>query len=134
MNKAALIDAIVERTGAGRNMVENVVATMLDVVVKQLQDGDSVNLTGFGKYSARVRSARMGVDPQNPSARITIPEVVVPKFKAGKGLKDSLKHSQGARRKEGGTEGGEAESPTPLGGEMEAPAVEPTPDYSEPAV
>ena len=118
MNKATLIDSIVERTGMGRNAVENTIDTMLDVIVKQLQDGDSVNLTGFGKFSARVRSARMGVDPQNPQERITIPEVVVPKFKAGKGLKDSLKHSHGAKK---------AESQT------EAPATSPT-EYNEPAL
>jgi nucleoid DNA-binding protein len=40
---------------------------------------------------AKFRSSRMGVNPQNPSERIQIPAVTIPKFKAGKGLKDALK-------------------------------------------
>jgi len=40
---------------------------------------------------ARERAARMGVNPQNPSEKMQIPAVVVPKFKAGKALKDALK-------------------------------------------
>ncbi len=93
MNKAALIDSLVEQTGLNKKAVETVVETMLDTVVRALQQGEEVSLTGFGKFSARTRSARMGVDPQNPTQKIQIPAVVVPKFKAGKALKDSLKHS-----------------------------------------
>ncbi len=94
MNKAALIDSLVEQTGLSKKVVESVLDTALDTIIKQLQQNDTVSLTGFGKFSARVRSARMGVDPQNPSQKIQIPKVVVPKFKAGKALKDALKHSQ----------------------------------------
>lgn len=93
MNKAALIDKLVEQIGLNKKVVETVVDSMLDTIVKSLQNGDEVNLTGFGKFSARTRSARMGVDPQNPTQKIQVPAVVVPKFKSGKALKDALKHS-----------------------------------------
>jgi len=63
-------------------------------VIDQLQQGEDVTLAGFGSFSARERSARMGVNPQNPSERIQIPAVTVPKFKAGKNLKDSLKRKK----------------------------------------
>ena len=93
MNKASLIDSIVEQTGVNRKSVELIIDSMLDTITKSLRGGEAVNLTGFGKFSARTRSARMGVDPQNPSQRIQIPTVTVPKFKSGKALKDALKHS-----------------------------------------
>lgn len=93
MNKNALIDSIVEQTGVHRKTVEQVLDTLLDTIVKNMQNGQAVNLTGFGKFSPRTRSARLGVDPQNPSQKIQVPAVVVPKFKAGKALKDALKHS-----------------------------------------
>ena len=48
-------------------------------------------VAGFGTFSARERKGRIGVNPQNPSEKIQIPEVRVPKFKAGKNLKDALK-------------------------------------------
>lgn len=93
MNKAALIDSVVEKTGINRKTVEQVVDALLDTIVETMQLGESVNLTGFGKFSPRVRSARLGVDPQNPGQKIQVPSVVVPKFKSGKALKDALKHS-----------------------------------------
>lgn len=92
MNKAALIEAIADQAGVERKQVELVMDTMLDTIVRQLQKGDSVNLTSFGKFSARLREARLGVDPQAPKEKIQIPAVLVPKFKAGKGLKESLKN------------------------------------------
>ena len=93
MNKASLIDSIVEQTGVNRKTVEQIIDTLLDTIVKNMQNGEAVNLTGFGKFSPRTRSARLGVDPQSPDKKIQIPTVVVPKFKAGKALKDALKHS-----------------------------------------
>ncbi|MEN9558210.1 MAG: hypothetical protein RL141_579 [Candidatus Parcubacteria bacterium] len=68
-------------------MVEGFVTT----VTTTLQQGGEVNIAGFGAFMARTRKGRMGVNPQNPSQKMEIPSVVVPKFKAGKGLKDALK-------------------------------------------
>lgn len=91
MNKAALIDAIVQQTGATKKLVEEIIDSMLSTITTQIKSGDTVNLTGFGKFSARMRTARLGVDPLNPTQKIQMPAVLVPKFKSGKTLKDSLK-------------------------------------------
>ena len=91
MNKVALAEKIVDKTGLRKNDVEEMLETFEEVVIEALKKGEEVTLTGFGTFSARTRTARMGVNPQNPSERIQIPEVVVPKFKAGKALKDALK-------------------------------------------
>jgi len=63
----------------------------VDLTIAALQKNDEVVLTGFGAFSAKTRAARTGVNPQNPSEKIQIPAVRVPKFKAGKALKDALK-------------------------------------------
>lgn len=91
MNKATLIDAIVAKTGVNKKTVESVLDVLLDTITATIKAGDFVTLTGFGKFSARLRSARMGVDPLKPTQKIQMPAVLVPKFKAGKALKDSLK-------------------------------------------
>lgn len=91
MNKAALIDIVSQKTGLSKKQVEEVIESTLDEITDSLKDRQEVTLTSFGTFSARVRSERWGVNPQKPSERIRIPEVVVPKFKAGKGLKDALK-------------------------------------------
>jgi DNA-binding protein HU-beta len=91
INKAKLAEIIAERLGLSKKESEAVLNTIVDVITKTLVNGGEVNLAGFGAFSARTRKGRAGVNPQNPSEKIDIPSVTVPKFKAGKGLKDSLK-------------------------------------------
>ena len=67
------------------------IEAFVDIVTTTLKSGGEVNIAGFGAFSAKMRAGRIGVNPQNPSEKIQIPPVTVPKFKAGKGLKDALK-------------------------------------------
>jgi DNA-binding protein HU-beta len=96
MNKFELADAIVAKTGLAKKDVEHVMKTMLEVITEALTKNQEVTLTGFGTFSAKHRSARAGVNPQKPTERIQVPAVTVPKFKAGKALKDALKGKSGA--------------------------------------
>ncbi|MBI4143089.1 HU family DNA-binding protein, partial [Candidatus Uhrbacteria bacterium] len=48
-------------------------------------------ITGFGTFLSKERKGRVGVNPRNPTEKIQIPSVRVPKFKAGKTLKDALR-------------------------------------------
>jgi len=56
-----------------------------------LTRGEAVTIPGFGKFSARDRAARTGVNPQNPSQKVHIPAAQVPKFSAGSALKAAVK-------------------------------------------
>lgn len=94
MNKAELINQISEKVGVSKKQSEDMLESMLDIITKSLQNGEEVTLTGFGTFSAKERSARGGVNPQNPSERIQVPAVTVPKFKSGKSLKDALKEKK----------------------------------------
>ena len=91
MNKAELAARVADRLGVSKKMGEDFIATFEDVVTASLVAGQEVTIAGFGTFSARVRQGRMGVNPQAPTEKIQIPSVTVPKFKAGKALKDSLK-------------------------------------------
>ena len=91
MNKAQLIETVAIKAGISKKETEDVLRAFEDLVIERLKQGKEVTLTGFGTFSARSRHARYGVNPQNPTERIEIPEVTVPKFKAGKTLKDALK-------------------------------------------
>jgi len=93
MNKAELIELISEKVGVSKKETEDIVDTMISTIVDKLTNGEEVTLTGFGAFSARTRKGRIGVNPRNPSEKIDIPSVVVPKFKAGKNLKEALKGS-----------------------------------------
>ena len=91
MNKAELIDTLMNKCQVTRKQAEDMVDGFTDTVMSTLKAGGEVVIAGFGTFSARTRTARMGVNPLNPTERIQIPEVRVPKFKAGKNLKEALK-------------------------------------------
>lgn len=91
MNKAELAQVLAEKMNLSKRETEDIVNTMVDVITTTLRKGEEVVLTGFGAFSVKQRAARTGVNPQNPSEKIQIPAVKVPKFKAGKALKDALK-------------------------------------------
>ncbi len=91
MNKAELLDILVAKAQVTKKQAEDMIDGLTDTVMSTLKAGGEVTIAGFGTWSARRRHARMGVNPRNPSERIQMPEVTVPKFKAGKTLKDYLK-------------------------------------------
>ena len=91
MNKAELASRIAEKLGLSKKVGEDVIEAFEDIVTAALVGGGEVTIAGFGTFSARVRQGRMGVNPQKPTEKIQIPSVTVPKFKAGKALKDALK-------------------------------------------
>ncbi len=91
MNKAELAVKLSEKIDVPKKRCEEIIETLTDLIIQELKGGGEVTIAGFGAFSARTRASRMGVNPQKPSEKITIPEVRVPKFKAGKTLKDSLK-------------------------------------------
>lgn len=62
----------------------------LDGIISSLKTGKRVSFTGFGTFSVAKRKARMGRNPQTGET-IRIAAARVPKFKAGKALKDAVK-------------------------------------------
>ena len=91
MNKIELIETIANESGLQKKQAEDALHALTRIITTNLQAGKEVTITGFGTFSARHRSARKGVNPQNPKETMDIPAVTVPKFKAGKSLKDALK-------------------------------------------
>lgn len=91
MNKAELISYLAEKVGVTKKQAEDMVEAFVEVVTNTLKSGGEVTIAGFGSFMAKTRKGRTGVNPQNTSQKIEIPSVTVPKFKAGKGLKDALK-------------------------------------------
>ena len=60
-----------------------------DAITAALKDGDKVQLVGFGSFEVKKRAARVGRNPKTKES-IEIPASVVPVFKAGKALKDTV--------------------------------------------
>ena len=87
MNKAELISDVAEKAGLSKKDSEAAVTAALDAITAALEDGDKVQLVGFGSFEVKSRAARTGRNPKTKEA-IEIPASKVPVFKAGKVLKD----------------------------------------------
>lgn len=90
MSKQDLVELIAKKTGLSKSAAGESLNVILDEIGKALAKGDEIVLTGFGKFSVSKRKARMGRNPQT-GKEIKIPAAKVPKFKAGKALKDMVK-------------------------------------------
>ncbi len=90
MTKEDLIEAIAKKAGGSKSAAADCLNTILDEIKMDLAKGEKLTLTGFGTFSVSKRKARIGRNPKT-GATIKIPAKKVPKFKAGKGLKDAVK-------------------------------------------
>ncbi len=89
VTKADLINSMAEKAGVPKAAAKRFLDAFTDTVTESLKSGDKVTLVGFGTFSISERAERKGRNPQT-GAEITIAGGKVPKFKAGKALKDSV--------------------------------------------
>ncbi len=88
MNKGDLISAVAAGTGLSKADVGRAIDATTSAIAGELSGGGSVSLVGFGTFSVSHRAARMGRNPAT-GASIHINASNVPKFKAGKALKEA---------------------------------------------
>ena len=89
MNKAELINAVAASADVSKKDAEAVISATLDTITEALKQGDKVQLVGFGSFEVKKRAARIGRNPRTKE-EIEIPATVLPVFKAGKLLKDTI--------------------------------------------
>ena len=89
MNKAEQINAVAASADVSKKDTEAVITAMLDTITEALKQGDKVQLVGFGSFEVKKRAARIGRNPRTKE-EIEIPATVLPVFKAGKLLKDTV--------------------------------------------
>ena len=91
MNKAELAAKIAESVGLTQSQGVAVIESLTKIVTDALVRGEEVTIVGFGMFLVKERKGRVGVNPRNPSEKMTFAPVNAPKFRAGKNLKDALK-------------------------------------------
>ena len=89
MNKAELITSMAEKSQLTKKDAETALKAFIDSVQEALENGEKVQLVGFGTFSVSKRAARNGRNPQT-GAVIKIKAKKVAKFKAGKELSAKL--------------------------------------------
>jgi len=89
MKKPELAAAIASKADVTKEKAGEIINAMTDEITNAMSKGDAVTLIGFGTFSRRERSARMGKNPQTGAA-IEIKASKSVGFKAGKSLKDAV--------------------------------------------
>ncbi len=90
MTKQELIETLAKDTQMSKRQVEHVLMSFVSIVGRTIKGGNKVSVTGFGTFDLGKRAARRGVNPQT-GAEIRIPEMPMPRFRAGKRLKETVR-------------------------------------------
>ena len=89
MNKSELIDQIAQSADLSKAAAGRALDATIAAVKVALKEGGMVSLVGFGTFYVGERAARSGRNPRTGAA-LKIKAAKVPKFRAGKGLKDAV--------------------------------------------
>ena len=89
VTKQELIDIVSEKSGLTKKDTGTVVDILLNTIAETMKRGEKVSLVGFGTFDVKQRKAREGRNPATGET-IQIASRVVPSFKAGRALKETL--------------------------------------------
>ncbi|MDH5855877.1 HU family DNA-binding protein [Lampropedia aestuarii] len=90
MNKTELVEHIAANADISKAAAARALDATIEAIKTTLKKGGSVAVVGFGTFEVSKRAARKGRNPQT-GAEIKIKAAKVPKFRAGKALKDAVK-------------------------------------------
>ncbi len=89
-NKASLVDVVHEHVGGSKAQAERAVDGVIETIVNTLKEGGEVSIAGLGIFSTKQRAARTARNPKTGEA-VQVAAMRVPKFRAAKALKDSVR-------------------------------------------
>ena len=87
MTRQVLVDEMATQAGISKKDADAALKAFIHVVEEELKKGEKIQIIGFGTFEVGTRAAREGKNPATGET-IQIPEMKMPKFKAGKALKD----------------------------------------------
>lgn len=90
MKKQDLINMVADITSGTKTQADEIVNGIFDAIANEMAKGGTVDIAGFGKFEGKMRDARTARNPRT-GEMVKVDAQRVPKFKAGKKLKDTLK-------------------------------------------
>ena len=90
MRKADIAAEVAGRAALTKNQAKSAVNAVFEVIRDALANGDTVSVTGFGRFSTKSRPARTGRNPRTGES-VAITASKAPSFKAGKALRDRVR-------------------------------------------
>jgi len=95
LTKADLIEEVLRITELPRKESETIVETIFDSIIESLQNGDKIEIRGFGSFRTRQRRGRVGRNPKT-GEKVEVPPKKIPFFKPSKELKDFVNSAEAA--------------------------------------
>jgi len=89
VNKTDLVSLVAKNADISKEAATEAVDATFDSIAGALRTGDTVRIVGFGNFQVASRKASTGRNPRTGEA-IQIPASKIPKFKAGKALKEAV--------------------------------------------
>ncbi|MCR5230748.1 MAG: HU family DNA-binding protein [Solobacterium sp.] len=89
VNKKTITETIAETYNFTKKEAAEIVDMVFETMAAALENGDRVDISGFGKFEVKERASRQGINPQTKEL-IEIPSSRIPGFKASKKLKDRV--------------------------------------------
>jgi integration host factor subunit beta len=96
MTKAELVEDVARAAELTKKDAERLVEIVFESIIDTLNQGEKIELRGFGSFRVRARGARRGRNPKTGDP-VDIPAKRVPYFKPGKELKELINEEQAAR-------------------------------------
>jgi DNA-binding protein HU-beta len=98
MNKSELVEVVATEADLSKAATEQVLAAIVDAIVKAVSAGDTVTLVGFGTFKSSKRAARTGRNPQT-GQEMEIAASTAPRFTAGATFKAAVAGKKAAKKK-----------------------------------
>jgi integration host factor subunit beta len=89
MTKAELVEDVARAAELTKKDAERLVEIVFESIIESLNQGEKIELRGFGSFRVRERGARRGRNPKTGDP-VSIPAKRVPYFKPGKELKELI--------------------------------------------
>jgi len=106
MTKSELIEAVAQRTKITKSRAELVVNCVFDAMTSALEEGEGIEIRGYGSFTVRHYEPYKGRNPRT-GKEVEVPEKRLPFFKVGKELKVLVNEGLSSGDKTSGGEGSE---------------------------
>jgi integration host factor subunit beta len=116
MTKAELVEDVARAAELTKKDAERLVEIVFESIIETLNQGEKIELRGFGSFRVRERGARRGRNPKTGDP-VSIPAKRVPYFKPGKELKELINDDNS------GSHAPAANTPRPISDDTHRPPI-----------
>ncbi|MGK9477411.1 HU family DNA-binding protein [Melioribacter sp. OK-6-Me] len=98
MTKADIVERVANGTGLTKLETEAIIEGFLNTVIQALQEGNGIEIRGFGSYKVKKKKSRYARNPRT-GEQVFVDEHYVPVFKFSKDFKEAVDRGMKEKQK-----------------------------------